>query len=191
MCNKDDDTQTSQYIGIDLGAGKKGKSFTTKFIFEKQKKAGTVAMIFNPLGLNGASILNKSIHCVITSTYVSIQLLSNGSRDTYAEHVFSTPLSLDGFTENTATISINNNTITTTINGTTYVDTFTGYNLDNYNGRYAIYEFYCLSNRTFTSLPEFTYVDIVDNANTHYIDNFHRPNGLLTVMPNGTPYTLF
>lgn len=194
MCNKDTNNPdgTSQYIGLDVGSGNTCKKFTTKFIFEKRSYSGTVAMIFNPNGITaGSQILAKSVHVVLTNTYVSVALLLNSQNAFYSAHNFASPLPLDGVTENTMTIEVSGNTISVTVNGNTYTDAVTGLDVSEFNGRYALFEFFCLGDRTIKAMPQYTYMKLEDD-NSHVIeDDFQRPNGLLTVTPNGTPYSVY
>lgn len=148
-------------------------------------------MIFNPLGItSGAQILAKSIHVVMTNRYISIALLTNSQNDEYYQHVFDTPIPLDGVTENTVVMEVNNNTVTLTVNGTSYTDSFT-HTLTDYYSRYALFEFFCLGNRDIQAMPQYTYMKLEDNHGNVISDDFHRSDGLLTVTPDGHPYSVY
>lgn len=131
----------------------------------------------------------KSVHVVIKNTYISVALITNSHNDFYSEHSFVNPLKLDGYTENTAEMSISGNTLTLKVNNETFTDTFSG--LSVFNGRYAIFEFFCLGNRNVIAMPQYTYMQLTDNNDVSFDDDFHRPDGQLTVTPTGKSYSLF
>ena len=184
---------------MDVGSGKTTKKFTTRFILEKGTNSGAAVMIFTPLGNTSVSdILNRSIHVVLTSKYVRLQMCDNGEVYSFPVHNFGTPLAMDGSTVHEMSIEVVGNDIKMTVNGTTYTETWTtgtwtGHALPvtDFFGRYSIFEFYCDGNRNVMSMPEFTYVKLEDNLGFIREDNFNRPDGILTIMPDGTPYNLF
>ena len=176
-----------------MGENKKGKSFTTKFVFERQKNYGTAAMIFTPIGISsGAQILTKSIHLTVTPNRATILLYNNGNSDYVQSHDFPTGLIADGATEHECTMSISGNTITITVDNYTYSDVVPSPAVvDEYNGRYAVFEFFCTGDRNFVGMPEFTYLNVVDSANNSITDNFNRSNGVITTTPDGHVYSLY
>lgn len=194
VCNKDiGHAGTSQYIGLDVGSGRTTKKITTRYIFEKGSNSGTVAMIFTPLGnTSAAQILERSVHVITRSTYIRLQLCDNYNVTNYPVHYFNTPLPLDGVTENEASVEVSGNQVILKAAGETFIETITGVNLSDYFGRYADFEFYCDGNRDTIAMPEFTYVKLENDLGGVLVeDHFDRPDGLLTIAPNGVPYSLF
>lgn len=194
VCNKDIGHEgTSQYIGLDVGAGRTTKKITTRYIFEKGTDTGVNAMIFTPLGnTSAAQILEKSVHCVSTANYIRLQICDNYNVTNYPVHYFDNPLPMDGVTENEASLEVSGNQVIMKAAGQTFTETITGITLSDYFGRYADFEFYCSGNRDTTAMPEFTYVKLENDLGGVLVeDHFDRPDGLLTIAPNGVPYSLF
>lgn len=181
---------------MDVGIGRTTKKLTTRFIFEKGTESGTIALIFTPRGNTaGSQILDRSIHVIMRNTYITCQMLNAGSvYHQFARHEFNTPLALDGVTEHTASIEVSGNTITMKVDSYTYSETFTDgtYDITDFYGRYALFEFYTGGNRDVIAMPEYTYVKLENDAGIVLLeDNFNRPDGVLTIAPNGVPYSLF
>lgn len=184
---------TSNYMGLDMGAGRYGKEFKVRFTLEDQKVDGTGALIFTPIGnTSGGQILTKSLHIVFKRTYIAVGLYTNSVYDYFNEHTFGTPLVKDNNTEHEITVVVTGNTITLQVDSMTFTDVIPNtWNVADYNGRYGIFEFYCEGNRDFVSMPEYTFMRIVDNNNDVIYDDFQRANGVVTTTTSGDPYSLF
>lgn len=152
-------------------------------------------MIFTPRGnTSGSQILNRSIHVVFKNTYISIALINNSTNYFYSEHTLATPLLLNGLSENEVSIEIiDNRHIKLYVNNEVFTDEIPSgaYDLSDFNGRYAIFEFFCLGDRNIISMPQYTYMRLEDNSGNVVIDPFNRVNGVLKRTPTGIPYSLF
>ena len=194
VCNKDiGHPGTSQYIGMDVGAGRTTKKIITRFIFEKGTNSGTGAMIFTPLGNTSASqILERSVHVIFRNLYIRLQLCDNYNVTNFPVHYLPTPLPLDGITECEGSVEVSGNDVIMSLGGNTYTEHVTGVDLNDYFGRYSIFEFYTGGNRDTIAMPEYTYAKLINDLNQTLIeDHFDRPDGLLTIAPNGISYSLY
>lgn len=203
-CNKDTDSTTAYYAGLDFGSGVKINVLSAHFVWSKAKsgqKSGTVAIITNPNGVDKISdITDLSLHCVQTATYVKVDILGNKFGKYYYQNLIDAQLSvaqeLDGVTEHILTLAV---TSPTTID--VYIDekyafhgTFTPdsniASLNDVIGQYATFEHYCYGNMDDFAMPMFTYWTCRQDSVTYVNDQFDREDGRLTNTPQGIPYHL-
>lgn len=183
---------TAWYVGINAGA--KTRSASVDFIFDNRGAlGGTLALIMSPKGAAGNNILDKSIHLILRPNYVSVELLSRETGQQHADWLipvtnFTTPLRCDGTTVNHLEMTVSENSIRVIVNGSLYTGT-TEFNLADFYGNYAIFEFFSIGDRAIYLMPIITKFEVVTSAKT-FSDNFNRENGALTTMPDGTPYII-
>lgn len=189
---------TAIYTGVNTNGTP--TKFTTKFIFEDKENSGTCVMIFNKNGDRKVEDITKSsLHLVITSTDIILTCLGADYGNYYYKYLINqkltTPLKLDGETENTVEFSVDldTNLIIVKINTMIYRATFEDekHPLTDFYGKYVLFEHFSYGDRNVTSLPMFTMFKVEGTDFNPIYDYFERENGVLTLTPQGVPYSLF
>lgn len=199
-CNKDDDTTTAYYLGVN--ANTKINLIRSKFIFENyNQRSGTVAMILLGNGCNKIqNIVDLSVHCTITSTYLTVDVFGKKFGTQKYQNIISsdlkTALIMDNQTEHDAYMLVSNNTVIVNIDGIDYEGVFTPTSdissLNDIIGNYAVLEHYCNGPRYSFNMPQFTYFQLKNNNNTVILsDTFHRQDGVPQVSPQGHLYATY
>lgn len=204
MCNKESDTLTAYYAGVDCG--EKVNQIYSSFIFEDistKQESGTVALILEANGLNRVTqITDLSLHCVIKNNLLKVDILGNkfGTEYYYEQNIINQTISLiaDGKTKHDVVLyaKLNSGIVDVTIDGNTYSGNFTPNerisSLNEVVGNYAIFEHYCSGDMNSFAMPMFTCF-AVKNVNGYVIvrDYFEREDGLLMNAPTGQPYHMF
>lgn len=198
-CNIDDDTTTAYYLGVN--ANTKINLIRSKFIFENyNQRSGTVAMILLGNGCNKIqNIVDLSVHCTITSTYLSVDVFGKKFGTQKYQNIISsdleTALVMDNQTEHDAYMLVSNNTVIVNIDGTNYKGVFTPTSdissLNDVIGNYAVLEHYCNGPRYGFNMPQFTYFQLKSNNTVILSDTFHRQDGVPQVSPQGHLYATY
>ena len=190
-CNIDDRTTTAYYLGVN--ANTKTNLIRSKFIFENYNQhSGTVAMILLGNGCNKIqNIVDLSVHCTITSTHLTVDVLGKK----FGTQKYQNIISVDLKTEHDAYMLVSNNTVIVNIDGTDYEGVFTPTNdissLNDVIGNYAVLEHYCNGPRFGFNMPQFTYFQLKNNNTVILSDTFHRQDGVPQVSPQGHLYATY
>lgn len=208
VTNKIKEERTASYITIDLG--EKPTELSCKFIFDNNvinvsNKSGTMALITNPNGdFTINNITSSSLHLDMTNNFVHLRVLGEKyGHYTYCDLVnttLSNNIPMDGETEVSVKMTINENNVMLNISfndtnytfESTFVDNYgNGFALSDFVGQYCTLEHFVDGDMNNYNMPQFTEFKVKGSTKPVMYDDFKDKDGVLKVSPTGHIYHLF